>query len=185
MRHHLSAFIFLFLPLFSATAQSTKPIYDYDKIWAFQANIGWQKSMFLEVGISRQWLRVERPEKTSGDFIRSISLPDAIFGANANIGGYYDFSAQQFLLGANLGGEYYYMPQSAGLLGFTARLSAAIYTRTSNPDGIDIRIMPQVGITAFSIFSLYYGYSQPILSDPISGIGRHRITFAFSLPFHN
>jgi hypothetical protein len=182
MRHNLSAFLFLFLAHFSATAQDTKPTYDYDKIWAFQANAGWQQSIFIEAGISRQWQKSEHI-KSSGEFIRPISFPFSVLGANAHLGGYYDFSSQQFLLGAHLGGEYYRMPQKGGLIGFAARLSASTYISPTNPDGVDIHITPQVGITALTIFSVFYGYSQPILSDHISAIGRHRIIFAFSIPF--
>jgi hypothetical protein len=182
MRYHCSLFLFLFLAHFSATAQDTKA--EYEKIWAFQANAGWQQSILLEAGISRQWHKSE-PNKSSGGFIPPISFPYAVFGANAHLGGYYDFSSQHFLLGAHLGGEYYQMPKKGGLVGFTARLTGSVYSQVSNPDGVDIRITPQIGVTVLSIFSVYYGYSQPILSDPISAIGRHRITISCSIPFND
>lgn len=181
MRYHCSLLLFLFLAHFSATAQDTKPTYDYEKVWTFQANAGWQQSIFLEAGFSHQWQKSEHI-KSSGDFIRPINFPFAVFGANAHIGSYYDFSNQQFLLGAHLGGEYYRMPKRGGLVGFTARLTGSVYSQVSNPDGVDIRITPQVGVTVLTIFSVYYGYSQPILSEPMSAIGRHRITLAFNLP---
>jgi hypothetical protein len=187
MRYHLSVFFILLFAPFSATAQARKSASDDDsnKIWTFQANIGWQQSILLEVGVSRLWLKNLGSRRSSGDFIRPIRLPNVFCGVHTHLGGYYDFSSQRFLLGAHLGGDYYYMPNPNNFLGVAARLSTSIYNHVSNPDGVDIRITPQLGITAFSIFSVFYGYSIPILSDPIAAIARHRITISCSIPLND
>ncbi|WP_157600591.1 hypothetical protein [Rufibacter sp. DG15C] len=57
------------------------------------------------------------------------------------------------------------------------RMNAITYLRE---DRLDLRLMPEVGVTAMGKATLLYGYGLPVAGREMQGINEHRISLSFT-----
>ncbi|GAA4309703.1 hypothetical protein [Nibribacter koreensis] len=58
-----------------------------------------------------------------------------------------------------------------------ARINAITYLRE---DRLDLRLLPEVGLTAMGKATLLYGYGLPVAGREMPGISEHRISLTFT-----
>lgn len=97
----------------------------------------------------------------------NIHVPSYGFGGGVELGAI----DGKFALGSKAFAEY-------NLFLATIRLGMINYTwRKQN----DLRLLPEVGLTAFGYASITYGYTVPFKENDISEIGRHRFALTINL----
>lgn len=77
----------------------------------------------------------------------------------------------EWLIGPKLGYE-------LTVLIFTIRPNTVYYFYQGKQDW---RLMPEVGVSFFSLLNLTYGYAQPLLNTEFDLIGRHRLGLSINL----
>lgn len=96
---------------------------------------------------------------------------NAIWGPRIGIES--NFSKKDLIVGAKLGYEL------AGMV-LCFRGTTISYF---NQNKIDLRILPEAGISLFGALNLTYGYNIPLLDYRIPGISNHRIALTANLDF--
>lgn len=82
-----------------------------------------------------------------------------------------NFSSDSFIIAPKLGFE-------VAVFFFTLRGSAVSYIEAGN---VDLRLLPEFGLSFFGLANLTYGYGIPVLSHRVEAASRHRVTLTFNL----
>lgn len=127
-----------------------------------------QKKLIFSPGVSYQ-----------KDFFGELSIMYAETAMNHTGLGIYgpkvgvevNFDSKNFIYAPKLGFE-------VDVLFFSLRASAVSYIDKGD---VDLRILPEVGLSFFGLANLTYGYSIPTLNYRAHDVSRHRVTLTFNL----
>lgn len=127
-----------------------------------------QKKLILSPGISYQ-----------KEFLGELSIMYAETAMNNTGFGIYgpklgvemNFDSDNFIYAPKLGFE-------VDVLFFSVRGSAVSYI---NHGDVDLRLLPEVGLSFFGLANLTYGYGFPVLKHEVRDVSRHRVTLTFNL----
>ncbi|MEZ4805283.1 MAG: hypothetical protein R2852_07325 [Bacteroidia bacterium] len=101
---------------------------------------------------------------------KGICVPGYFSGTRIGIES--NLNMDNLILAPKLGYE-----MNAGVLCFRGNVISYFDNNT-----VDLRILPEVGITAFGVLSIMYGYSIPMLNQRSESIRRSRFTLSANIP---
>jgi len=92
-----------------------------------------------------------------------------IYGPRLGVG--MNFNADDFIFAPKLGFE-------IDVIFLSVRANAVGYI---NRGDVDLRLLPELGVSFFGLANLIYGYGIPVLSSELGSVSRHSVTLTVNL----
>lgn len=151
---------FLFSTIVFSQDEVQKTTSDWDESIAFHGGFGVQKSLFVELGISKFSLMEVGYFPISKSMYSSIEFSPTIRPEE-----------ESHIYGWKVGYEF-------SLLFVSAALEAKYQTDFKNNDFV---ITPKLGLGAFGVVTFYYGFNISTNDKPFSRIGNHQFSIVCNL----